>query len=47
MNRRPVLFVALAIGLAAAQPARAAWPTDKPIQLVVPYAPGAPSWARP
>lgn len=31
---------ALALGLAAALPAQAAWPADRPIQIVVPYAPG-------
>ncbi len=41
MPRRPFLAAAaLAFGLAAAVPAFAAWPTDRPIQLVVPYAPG-------
>ncbi len=40
MQRRPILAAA-ALALAfAATPALAAWPTDKPIQLVVPYAPG-------
>jgi tripartite-type tricarboxylate transporter receptor subunit TctC len=41
MTRRPLLFAAaLAAGLFAALPALAAWPTDRPIQIVVPYAPG-------
>jgi tripartite-type tricarboxylate transporter receptor subunit TctC len=41
MQRRPILAAAaLALGALAAAPALAAWPTDKPIQLVVPYAPG-------
>lgn len=42
MHRRHVhrIAAALALGLSAALPAHAAWPTDKPIQIVVPYAPG-------
>lgn len=41
MHRRPFLAAAaLALGTLAAAPALAAWPVDKPIQLVVPYAPG-------
>ena len=41
MQRRPILAAAaLALGTLAVAPALAAWPTDKPIQLVVPYAPG-------
>jgi tripartite-type tricarboxylate transporter receptor subunit TctC len=41
MHRRPLLAAAaLTAGLLAALPARAAWPTDRPIQIVVPYAPG-------
>ncbi|MFO1330242.1 MAG: tripartite tricarboxylate transporter substrate binding protein [Rubrivivax sp.] len=46
MHRRHIhrlaaaLAAAGALGLAAAPPARAAWPADKPIQIVVPYAPG-------
>lgn len=40
MQRRPLFAAALALGMLAAAPAHAAWPTDKPIQLVVPYAPG-------
>lgn len=40
MNRRSVLTGAALTLALAASPAFAAWPTDKPIQLVVPYAPG-------
>lgn len=42
MNRRHFhrIAAALSLGAAAAMPAHAAWPTDKPIQIVVPYAPG-------
>jgi tripartite-type tricarboxylate transporter receptor subunit TctC len=43
MNRRHfhrIAAAALALGVAAAMPAHAAWPTDKPLQIVVPYAPG-------
>lgn len=41
MQRR-TFFIAAALlaGLAATPAARAAWPTDRPIQIVVPYAPG-------
>lgn len=40
MQRRPLLAAAALALTLAATPALAAWPTDKPIQLVVPYAPG-------
>lgn len=41
MQRRSLIAcAALAVGLLAGGPAFAAWPTDRPIQLVVPYAPG-------
>lgn len=42
MNRRQLHRIAatLALGAAVAMPVRADWPTDKPIQIVVPYAPG-------
>lgn len=42
MNRHPFqqAAIALALSLAATLPAQAAWPNDKPIQIIVPYAPG-------
>lgn len=44
MQRRPFFATTaaaiLALGAFAATPAHAAWPNDKPIQWVVPYAPG-------
>lgn len=40
MQRRPLLAAAALALTLVGTPALAAWPTDKPIQLVVPYAPG-------
>lgn len=42
MNRRPFFraAAALMLGGAVAWPAQAAWPNDKTLQIIVPYAPG-------
>lgn len=42
MNRHPfrLAAAALVLGIAITAPARAAWPTDKTLQIIVPYAPG-------
>ena len=40
MNRKVAALVAAVVGVAACGPAWAGWPDDKPIEVVIGFAPG-------
>src|SRR3954462_13198826 len=40
MNRKVAALVAAVVGVAAGEPAWAGWPDDKPIEVVIGFAPG-------